>query len=193
MPRAFAEGVGLDEMLELPDELGVAPQGQVGLDPPFEGQKTKLFEPSLLALEEVGSDIDQGRTSPQGQGLAQPHRDLGRVAGRRADQPLELCEVDFVGPGPKDVAPGGRGEVLSGTGHRQLLAQLRDVDLQGVGGGGRWVVPPEGIDQPVGGHGLVGPEHQGGEQDPLATAGERHGLAVVPEHLEWTQEPVAHP
>ena len=52
--------------------------------------------------------------------------------------------------------------------------------------------PPQCIDQPFGGHHLVGPEHQGRKQDPLAGT-ERHGLAVVPDHLEWAQEPIAHP
>ena len=101
-------------------------------------------------------------------------------------------KIDLARPRLKHIAPRRRRKVLAGPDCGQLLAQLRDVDLQGVSGGGRRVVPPEGIDQAVCGHGLVSPEHQGGEQDPLAIAGERHDRAVVPDQLEWTQEPIAH-
>ena len=55
-----------DKGLELGDELGVAAEGEVGLDPLLEGSQVQLLEASDLALREgLGREVRKGRSAPE--------------------------------------------------------------------------------------------------------------------------------
>ena len=82
--QPLAQGVRADECLELSDELGVAAECEVGLDPQLERPQAELFESRDLDLRErLVDEVGERRPAPEGESLAQScRRELGR--GRRA-------------------------------------------------------------------------------------------------------------
>jgi hypothetical protein len=60
------------EPLQLADELGVATEGQVCLDPLLEGHQSELLEAGdLRPREPVVGEVGKGRATPEGEGLVQ--------------------------------------------------------------------------------------------------------------------------
>jgi hypothetical protein len=149
----------------------------------LQGAEAQLLEPGLLPLQEIRAHVRERRAPPQRQRLTEPGRDLVRLARGALDEPSEHRGVDLVGSRPQCVSLGNRLEGLCGPGRRELLAQTRNMDLEGVDGGGREALAPQGVDQPGHRHGLPGTEHQGGEQRPLPLTRERDHLAVGADHL----------
>ena len=94
-PEPLAVRVLGHQPLELGDDLGVAPQRQVGVDPQFERLESELVEPPALGGGEwLVGEIRQCLAPPQGE--ARPQRPVGRlgvlgVECRRGlpDEPLE--------------------------------------------------------------------------------------------------------
>ena len=70
-PQALAERMLGDECLELPDELVVAPEGEVGVDPELERRQPDLLEPGDRRLGEafVG-ELRERRAPPERQRVA---------------------------------------------------------------------------------------------------------------------------
>ena len=64
--------------------------------------------------------------------------------------------------------------------------QLRDMRLQGVRCSLRGVLPPQLIDQAIGGYDLVGPDEQQCQQGSTFGPAERKWLTVGP-HFEWSE------
>jgi len=67
-PEPLAEGLLLDERLELCDELVLAPAFEVSLDPLLEDAETLLLEAPDLALREgLVGEVGERRPSPERQ------------------------------------------------------------------------------------------------------------------------------
>ena len=70
-PQAFAERVLGDECLELPDQLVVAPEREVGVDPELDCCQPDLLEPGDRRLgEALVGEVRERRASPQRQRVA---------------------------------------------------------------------------------------------------------------------------
>jgi hypothetical protein len=65
-PRPLAERVLENERLDLSDDLGVAPESEVGLEPALERLQAELFEARNLGLRErfVG-EVGKWRAAPE--------------------------------------------------------------------------------------------------------------------------------
>ena len=192
-PQALAERVLGDECLELSDQLVVAPEREVGVDPELDCCQPDLLEPGDRRLgEALVGEVRERRAPPQRQRVAQPLRRVGRQAASEQAPPLvhqalEAVEIELVGLDPDDVAGrSGRQHVL-----RKRLAKSRDVDPQRGGGVLGRVLAPELVDQPVSGNDLVGVEEEHGEKRTRLGPAEGDLAAFVP-HLERSQDPELH-
>src|SRR5262249_45373734 len=100
---------------------------------------------------------------------------------------LEDLEVDLAGLGPQDVAPRLRDDDVGA----EVLAEPRDVVLQGSGGVRGHALAPELLDQAVPANDLVRVEHEEREHGTaLGTA--NVDRATVAHHLEGTEHPKLH-
>ncbi len=158
-PEPLAERLCGDEPLELPDQLGVPAQGQIGLDPLLERVQAQLLEPGDLALDELlVAEVGERRAAPQPQRVAQARgRELGVAVGERAppvgEQALEPERVQLVRLQTQHVAGRARREQLAVA--VQRLAQLRHPDADGRLAAQRLVGAPELVEQPLLRHDLV--------------------------------------
>jgi hypothetical protein len=130
--QALPERMLCDERLELPDDVPVTAQGEVGIDPHLDGHEPDLLQPrDARPGEALVRDVGQRRAPPQAERVAQPLRRLARqapvsqVAGL-VDQALEAVQIQLAGLHGDQVArrPGAQH-----VGHERL-AQARDVHPQ---------------------------------------------------------------
>ena len=86
-----------DQRLQLADQLRVAAEREVGLDPLLQRRQPQILQPAGLdARERLLVELGQRRPAPQRERLAQQPRrarGLGRCA-RLGDEPLEPLQVD---------------------------------------------------------------------------------------------------
>ena len=94
--RALAKRVVPDERLELADELGRAPLGQLCVDALFDGSQAQLFEARGLVLgERLVGEVAERRTSPELERFADECGSPGRLRlPCLAHQLLEAVRVD---------------------------------------------------------------------------------------------------
>src|SRR3954447_3978204 len=97
---------------------------------------------------------------------------------------LEHLKVDLPVANPKLVARRARDQQPG----LEQAPEVRDVDLQRLVGGRGWVVAPERLDQVVAGDGLIGPQQEHREQEPLFGALAFDCAAVVPD-FERPEDP----
>ncbi len=82
--EAFAEGMVGDESLELGDQVGVASEGEIGVDAGFDRPHPKLVEAADLVLcELLVGEVGQRRPPPQAQGVAGQCRRLPGIVPER--------------------------------------------------------------------------------------------------------------
>ena len=150
-----------DECLELSNQLVVAPECQVGVDPKLDCCQPDLFESGDGRLgEALVGEVRKRRAPPQRERVAQSLRRLRRLpvakqAPALVHQPLESVEIKLVALEPDDVAGrSGRQHVV-----RKRLAKARNVDPQCGGGLGRFIAP-QLVDQAVSGNDLVWVEEE---------------------------------
>jgi len=112
--KALAQGIVSDQRFELGDEVVVATERKVGLDPLLECRQVKLLQPGDLDVRErVECELRKRRAAPEGQGLAERCGGGVRVSGRKCasslvEQGLEPMQVE--------LAVGDRQDVAMGTG-----------------------------------------------------------------------------
>lgn len=132
-----------DQIGQLRDQLRTAPEGDLRADPLLRGGQAQPFEPDDRGVEEgavLQTDVLQGRTAPQIEGLAQQPHPPGAVLGAglaRGDQAFEAHGVDGVGlhGQPVTVRPALDRPV------RQRLPQPGNQALQGIRRIGGQVLP----------------------------------------------------
>ena len=92
------------QRLELADQLGIAAERELRLDPPLDRGQAQLLEPGDLRLSErLVGEVGQRRAAPERQRLGrQLQRPLGLPVGERAapflSQALEKLSVEPPGP-----------------------------------------------------------------------------------------------
>ena len=161
----LAQGLRLDERLELGDELGVAREREVGVDPLLERDRAQLLEPCDLGLcERLVEEVGQGGAAPQAERLAESGlRCLGAAVLKRVSTLVgeadEAVRVDPVRVELEHVA-----RRACGDDRPERLAELRHVDLDGVRGGLGRLSRPEALDEAVDGDDATDVEREDGEQ-----------------------------
>ena len=168
--QALAQRLPAQQRLELRQHLAVAPGVEVLVDRDLERGGAQLFEaPDLRSGERLIGDVGQGRATPQRQRLARST--LG-------EQPLEAGGVHPVAAELQLVAAPARGDRVVFAVRRHGLAQVGHVELHHLGRGGRGLVAPQPVDQPLGRDGRAGIERQQRKQGARLGAAEGHGSFV---------------
>ena len=189
--------MGLDQAGQLVQQLAVAGQPQLGLDPVFQRDQPRLLQSAAERVPGlVRRDPGQHRSPPQPEGLAQ-QGDLALVVGRGAglkDQGAEPVRVDVHDLGPQQVAASLAGQVhpvLAGAGPDQGGTQLGRGYPDGMDRGpGRCLRPAE-LDQPADRHQPVGLERQHRQHQPLPAMAQVH-RALPGDYLNRTQQTELH-
>ena len=129
--RALGERVGRGDSFELPDELGVASEAQVGLDAFLDRDATELFEPQRFGAGEVGvGELGERGAPPEAERLVEERRGRRRLTGAGAllrvhDQPFELEGVELLGLDRQQVSGRRRQERRRGATVRLLCERAR--------------------------------------------------------------------
>jgi hypothetical protein len=98
-----------DEPLELTDELGVAPESEVGLDPQLCRAQPEIVQPCCSGPgERLALEPRKWRAAPQIESLAQEGRGLSRIPCLEGlttplEEILEVVEVDVRAFDPQGV------------------------------------------------------------------------------------------
>jgi hypothetical protein len=105
-PEGLAQRVLADERVELADDVAVAAELEVGVDPLLERNKAQLLQPVRVRLRPcVEGELGERRAAPEAERLAE-RAPLGLGVGRTrlAQQPLEAHGVDPLALDVKHVA-----------------------------------------------------------------------------------------
>ena len=146
------------------------PQLEVDRDSLLETGQLELGEPAHLgAGEPAQRHVGERRTPVEGERLAPELHGAVRVAvaagrSRALAECLEAREVELLGLDTHGVAGRERDDRLLGA---QRAPQLREVDLQCLGGGGGRIVAPQLVHEPGGGHRFSPRQEQDGQQRAL--------------------------
>ena len=182
------------EPFEFGRRLRVPPGLEQQLEPVLEGAEPQLLQPDALGGRPLRvADVGERRPAPERQRLVERRSSAaagvaGDGAGAR-QQSLEPDGVDRVGIDCQPVARRlGDQHVAGDAGGGQRPAQLRDPQLQRIGGVGGQVLAPEGVGEGVDGDDPAGREGQPGEQ---RAHGRRqlHGHAAGGAHLDGAEHP----
>jgi hypothetical protein len=144
--QALAVRLAQDERVELADELRVAAELEVGVDPLLDRRGPLFFELRAFRAGDRLVEVGERRAAPQAQSLPQK---LGGAFGVETagvgDELLEALEIEAAGLDVGEVAGRLRDYRVAAEG----LPKLGDVNLERRRGGvGRRPVP-ELVDQPV--------------------------------------------
>ncbi|MBA3261287.1 MAG: hypothetical protein H0T69_02190 [Thermoleophilaceae bacterium] len=94
-PEALAQRVAAHELLELPDQVRMAAELEVGGDPILECRAAKLFQPADLGLRErLVAEIGERRAAPQRESTCELVRGEGRVAGGQGVPPASRLVLE---------------------------------------------------------------------------------------------------
>src|SRR5215216_2462811 len=182
-----------DERLELGNDVGVAPELEVCLDPLLDREGPALFESSDLSLRErFEREIGERRTAPERECLAQEIGCLLRVAVIECvpavcEQLLEVVEIEAAGLESKQVA----GALCDESAVPERSSQVRDVVLDDLRCGRGSALPPELFDDAIRGDRLVRVQNQQGKEGAPPAAGERD-CPVPVANLERAEDPKVH-
>ncbi len=173
------ERVLANEQLELTDQLGMAAEREILVDPGLEAREPQLGQPPDLAgREALVGEVRQRRPPPERERL----RRLSRL--REPDEPgeVELTVAD---------AEAVTGRCRLETAPADHLPELRDVHLQRLERGVGRLLVPERLDEAVRGHDVVGVEQERSQERPLLLPAEVERPAVL-DNLERSQDPELH-
>ena len=130
-----------DQRVELGDEGGVAPEGEVGVDAVLERLESKLGEVHRRGARRLARQVGERISSPQRERLLQQGGGLTRLGGARLfDEPAETVEVALIGLDAEEVAGRPGDEAVA-----ELAPQAEDVVLQRAEGRGRRIVAPDRV------------------------------------------------
>ncbi len=187
--------------LELCDDFGVAAERDLSFDSLFERAQAQVLKSRDLFLgKRLVRKIGQGGAAPKRKRLVDLlSRRSGLSAGEGSaaivEQALERVSVELTRFDPEDVAVPARLErrffVLRSTVRVDRSAKARDVSLERLRGRGRRSLPPELVDQLVGGDDLVRVEEEDGEERTLLATAELDPPTLVGD-LQRTQDPEIH-
>jgi hypothetical protein len=190
--QALAKRVPRDERLQLGDDLAVASERKLGVDSLLDRAQAEFLEPlDLTPRERVVGEVRERRAAPERKRRVElRHRGLSLSAGESAptvlEEPLEPLGVELRRLDLEEIAVAARFEQPRVAVER--FAQPGDVSAQRLGGG-RWRrVPPELVDQRVGGDDLVCAEQQDRKERTLLPSAELYPPVSV-SHLQRPEDP----
>ena len=139
----------LAQHLELRDQLRVAPERELRLDPRLDSAEAQLLQAPRLELQrEAAGHVGVRVAAPERERSAEQLRRLGGVGlderGRMLDRPLELDRVDVLWIGCEPIAAVVADDDVADRG-----PEVRDVRLQRRARPGRRLVAPDAVDQRV--------------------------------------------
>ena len=115
-PQALTERVLGDQCLELSDQLVVAPEREVGVDPQLQRCQPDLLEPGDRRLgEALVDEVRERWSSPQSEGVAEPLRRIGRKAASQQASSLRRPAARSGGDRARRARPGRRSRALSSS------------------------------------------------------------------------------
>ena len=175
--RPLAQRVSGDERLELGDEISLAPEREVGVDPFLDGGQAQLLEAGdLLLRERVEGEVGKRRAAPELQRLAEQHRGVVRcafAAGRPrpwASSAAKRSASSCPASSRKHIARRPGHEDAATAVVREHLAKPRDVPLHDLRRGRRRPLAPELVDQSIGRDDLVRVQKEHGQKRTLPAA-----------------------
>ena len=185
-PALLAQRVAGDQVLQLRHEGRALATVQPGGDLLLVGVDAEPVEPDDLGLDPgLAGEVGVSGTSPQ---LQRPGQLLGARSwigqrGRVLQQLFELPGVHRVGVDPQHVARAvACDEPLAGAGVSvglEPLAQVAEVGVQRARAVAGLRLPPQGVDEPVGGDHVTAGEHEQGQDGALLEPAEVDRLAVA--------------
>ena len=186
-----------DERLELADQLAVATQPQVAVDPLRQRLEALLVQPlRLVRREGLERQVAKRPSAPEREPFPISRRRSVEIATlalspRLRHERLESVGVDGALLRVEDIprrlgAHECRGSVT------ERFAQARDIDLNGFRGSRGRRLAPELVDQSLRRHNLTAVEEQDTENGALLGVTELDNLALA-EHLERAQDVELHP
>ena len=187
--HALLVGVGSSKRLELADELRVATERELGVDPlDLGGQPRLVHTRERAAFGPFENDVGERGTAPERE-RPQTQRDslLELTRAGLVDQALELQQVEAVGSHPKLVARRARHHNAGA----KCLTQGVDVALHELLRRGRRPLAPELVHEARAGDGLVRVQEQHAKERALLGRAEPHRLPPV-ENLERAENPELH-
>src|SRR5206468_3141116 len=105
-----------DRGLEVADQVAVAAEREIAVEPILERPEPQLLQPLDLAPREaLAGELRQRRPPPQRQRLRQQCRTGARVVdgARFRDEPLEPAQVELLGTDVEDVASAVRAQPVA--------------------------------------------------------------------------------
>src|SRR6266550_3710077 len=180
----------MDEGFELRHEIVVVAERKLEIDPSLGRDEAELVEPFDLVLGElVVGEIGKRRPAPKRKRLAQLRRSRNTLErSSLVKELLEVAAVSVVRRNIQSIAGPDRVQRLL----PELLAQARDVSLQRLGRGFRWLAIPQLLDQQVTGNSLSAVQEQNREEFALLTTAQRD-IAAAFEDLERPQYQIPQP
>jgi hypothetical protein len=180
-----------DQRPELAHHLGVAAEGEVGLDPGLDGGLAQVLQSHAVSPSPpLSGQVGQGRAAPQAECRAQRRRRLRVLPGlqqpaSRRRQELEPVGVHLVGLHIELVAgrPGDQRTCRHRPGRsRQRLAQVRHVPPQRGPGRLRRVALPQRVDDPGDRDDLTGAQQEQRQDGALSRPTEPYRRATHLDH-----------
>ena len=147
--EALVDGKLLAQHLELRDQLGMAPEHELRLDPQLDRAETELLETASLELQrERAGHVCIRVAAPERERGTESLRGLGGIGlherGRMLDRPLELDRVHVLRIGYESIAA-----VVADDDVADRRPKVRDVRLQRRARAGGRLVAPDAVDQRV--------------------------------------------
>ena len=184
--EGLAQRMLAHERLQLADDVAVAPQLQVGVDPLLERHEPELLEPSDLRLRELlERELGERGAAPEVERAPEQRAPLlGARSAGVAKHELEAASVDASGVDAQDVARRTRLQDV----RPELATQPRDRVLERCRCRLRRVLAPEQVDQAIGGDHATRLDQQGREKGPLLLPAHDDRAAVALD-LERAEDP----
>ena len=181
----LAQRVLADERLELRDDVGRAPELDVGGDPLLDGDQPELVEAPGLGLRPLlESELGERRAAPEIERAQEDAATLLRSARPRVgEQLLEAPRVDLLRRDREHV-PGRTRDDDVGS---ERLPERDDGVLQRRGRIRRRIGAVELVDELLGRNNAPGAQEQGGQEGALARPPEADRALLAP-HLERAED-----
>ena len=184
----FVRGIARKQAFEVGDDGLVLAEREARVGALDLGGAAERVEPGGLGAGHPAgrTPVERGAT-PCLEGAAETGGGLrGLPLERRmrlAHRQLEPTRIDLAGARDQPV-----GRPLGLDAARQETTQCRDLHLEGVLGGGRRLVSPDLVDQPIARDEPAGLDEEGGQQRARSRTTEPQRNAIV-DHLEWPENP----
>ena len=175
-----------DEAFQNRNGAGFLPELELGIDALLDDRQPQLVQPAGLSSKgRLMCEVAQSRAVPEAERRSESFFTLAsRERPSRLDEMLEPPNVDRLRPSAKHVAPRLRDDdVLP-----QVLAEPRNMAVQGGWCIYGLLLAPEVLDQPVAANDLVGLEDEEREHGAPLRAPHLDDPAVAP-NFEWPEHP----